>query len=682
MVLAVIGFISFLYPDKVKFKYHFERGQQWHYEDLEAPFDYPIRKPDEELQREYAALEEAFRPYYKLDPNVADEQKARFEERFNRQLEDVKPAGQFREILNDPKPYLTFGRSLLSGLYSHGIIKLNSEHAQEGENFAINLVRGNKTRRTTVGELYTLGEAQTKISDTLAQSALQETEFLLPLIEECITPNIQFNDALTEKFRQDMRSEIVSSRGMVRKGDLIIPRDGIVTDEAYRKLASLKAQYEEQISENRSLTGVYVGYFLLTTLIIGVFVIYLRLSAPEVFSSFVKVMFIFIWIVLYSYLVYLLEITDALSAYILPLCIVPIVIKTFFNSRLALFTHLIVVLIASFLSSLGFEFTFIQILAGIVVLLSDVDTREWTKFFYSMLNIFLTYSIAYLGLSLIQEGSLESVDGMVYFWIFMNVFLTMLSYPLIPLLERMFGFTSSITLVELSDMNRPLLRQLAVKAPGTLQHSLQVANMSESAAQEIGANPLLVKVAALYHDIGKTVQPDFFIENQGGKNPHDDKTYLESAQIIIGHVSEGVRLARKHRLPKMIIDFIRTHHGTTRVEYFYRKYTESQPEGKIDEANFRYPGPRPSSKEETILMMADSIEAACKSIKSPTENDLSELVDKIVSNKITQGQLEDSEMTFQELEQCKRIFKQIMRSVHHGRIQYPEEKESERVGLR
>ncbi|MEM8908066.1 MAG: HDIG domain-containing metalloprotein, partial [Bacteroidota bacterium] len=429
-----------------------------------------------------------------------------------------------------------------------------------------------------------------------------------------------------------------------------------------------------EVSSKKSHWGVFGGYFLLTSLILGVFILYLQFHEKKIFGSLQQLLFMLMWLLVYSYLVFAVDANKILSVYLIPFCIVPIVIKIFYNERLALFTHIVVVLIASFLSSLGYEFTFLQILAGIVAVLSNIKVRDWTKFFVSMLYIFLAYSVGYLGLSLIDEGSLTTVNWSIYSWIFLNVFLTLLAYPLIPLLERVFGFTSAITLVELSDMDRPLLKELSIKAPGTLQHSLQVANLSEAAASKIGADQLLVKVAALYHDIGKVQQPAYYIENQSGANPHNKTTPLDSAKIIIEHVTEGVKLAKKNRLPKVLIDFIRTHHGTTRVEYFYRNHINQHPGGEVDEHSFRYPGPRPRSKEETILMIADSLEAASKSLKSPSEKDINDLVDKIIAGKITHGQLEDSEMTFAELEICKREFKKLLKSIYHVRIEYPEAK--------
>ncbi len=677
LILGVITFISFLFPDHVKFKYYFERGMTWHYDDLVAPFDFAIRKPEEAIQSEIKALEEAFSPYYQLDRSTLESQETAFQEAFRQQLDSVKQGAQFEDVVQRPAAYRNFGRNYLDWVYDRGVIDLLPEHRTEGEDFQINLVEGNTTREVPAARFLTVEGARQRLSDTLFSSRLPEPEFLYPLLEEHIQPSITYNDTLTQKFKQELLAGISTSRGMVEEGELIIPKDGLVTEEAYQKLISLREQYEEELMANKSQLNIFIGYFLLTALIVGVYVLFLARNAREVFNSLPNMIFLFMWFIAYSYLVYWVEEQEALSSYLIPFCIVPIVIKTFFDARLALFTHIVIVLIASFLTSLGFEFTFLQILAGIVVLLSNVDTRDWTQFFYAMLFIFLAYGLGYLGLSMILEGDINRVDWSMYTWFFLNVFLTLLAYPLIPLLERLFGFTSSITLVELSDMNRPLLRELAMKAPGTLQHSLQVANLAEAAARQIDANPLLVKVAALYHDVGKTQNPIYFIENQGGKNPHEGKSNLESAKIIIGHVTEGVKMAKKYRLPKVLIDFIRTHHGTTLVEYFFRNHLKEHPEEQVDVDQFRYPGPRPTTVEETILMLADSIEAACKSLKDPTEQDINEQVDKIVAGKISKGQLEHSTMTFQELEECKKVFKKVMKSVHHVRIEYPEEQQEE-----
>lgn len=680
LVVGVVAFIAWLFPDNAKFKYEFDRGQTWRYEDLYAPFDFAIKKTEAELEAERREVEQELSPVYELDPEVLRRQKEKFEDAFEGQLQEVRQSDMFVDVRNRPRRYTEYGNWYLEKIYQRGVIQLAPQHADKGEDFVINIVRGNTSQRQTLGNVYTLAGARNLLSDSLPYSRLADPDFLFPILENMVRPNLFYNDTLTQKFREDLLAAITTSRDMVEKGEKIVARDGVVTGEIYQRLVSFKEQYEQRVTEKKSSLGIRIGYLLLTLLIVGTFLWYLNVYSQSIFRGFGQLTFVLMWLAVYAYVVFLVEQTDILSAYMIPFCIVPIVIKTFYNENLALLTHLTVVLIASFMSSLGYEFTFLQILAGLVVLLSDTDTRDWSRFFSAMIYVFLTYALSFLGLSLIKEGALETIDWQVYSWIFLGVFLTLLAYPLIPLLERLFGFVSSITLVELSDMNRPLLQELALKAPGTLQHSLQVANLAEAAARKVDADPLLVKVAALYHDVGKTKQPEFFIENQSGKNPHEELTELESAEVIISHVTEGEQLARKYRLPKVLVDFIRTHHGTTRTEYFYRTYLKEYPEEEVDESRFRYPGPIPRSKEETILMMADSIEAACKTLKNPSEGDINELIDKIINGKISQGQLNDSEMTFEELQICKSVFKQLMRSVHHVRIEYPEEEGAKKEG--
>ncbi|NNE26527.1 MAG: HDIG domain-containing protein, partial [Saprospiraceae bacterium] len=381
--------------------------------------------------------------------------------------------------------------------------------------------------------------------------------------------------------------------------------------------------------------------------------------------------------VVFSIIVYLVTKNEFLSPFLIPFCITPIVVYNFFGGRLALFIHIVVVLISSFISGLGYEFTFLQILAGIVTVLTITETRYWNKFFLAILVILLTYVIGYLGLALINSGTLVEAEQHTFGWLVFNALLLLLAYPFIPIIEKIFGYTSSITIAELGDMNKPLLRDLSLKAPGTLQHSLQVANLSEAAAKAIGANSLLVKTAALYHDVGKMNNPFYFIENSNGENAHDALNNFDSARIIIGHVTEGDAMAKKARLPKIITDFITTHHGTTRVEYFYRNQLNEEPDREFDESLFRYPGPKPQTKEQAIMMLADSIEAASKSLKNPTGQDIDKLIDKIVNFKIDEGQLNESDISFRELQVCVETFRAVLRSIYHVRIEYPDAKSEE-----
>lgn len=670
---GVIVFVSLLFPNNLTFNYEFARQQVWRYNDLHAPFDFAIRKTEDALAAEREERLATLTPIYEMDSGVARERKAAFSDAFSRQLSQVRAESQFQDVPRRQERYLRYGLSFLDRLYQRGIILLAPQHREMGGDFVVNILRGNTAQQQTLDNILKPEEARALLADSLPYSRLAEPEFIFPLLEEQIQANLFYNDTLTEKLRETALEEISPTHGLVPRGELIVQQGGIVTDSIYQVLVSLQEEYNQQIFTRRSYLGVYLGYLLLTSLVVLVFAYYLRNFAHLIYGRPQKLVFILLWPVLYSYLVYIIEGIEGLSTYLIPFCIAPIVIKTFYNEQLALFTHLIVVLLASFLTSLGYEFTFLQLLAGVVVILSNIDTRDWSRFFYSMLSIFLSYGLGFLGLSLVREGSIAQVDWSVYSWLFINVLLTLLAYPLIPLLERLFGFVSPITLVELSDMNRPLLRQLALRAPGTLQHSLQVGNLAEAAARRIGADPLLVKVAALYHDIGKTKNPEYFIENQSGQNPHAAHDEKESAQIIIAHVTEGVRMARKAGLPPILVDFILTHHGTTRAEYFFRNYLKMHPDEEVDDTDFRYPGPRPRTKEETILMLADSIEAACKSLKDPTQEELFGLIDKIIDGKVQGGQLEDSRISFQELEITKGIFRQIMKSVHHVRIAYPEE---------
>ncbi|MEM9823786.1 MAG: HDIG domain-containing metalloprotein [Bacteroidota bacterium] len=674
LVLGLIVFISFLFPNNARFKYDFDPGQTWHYNDLVAPFDFAIIKPESEVEAEKAAISAQFNPYYELNPNVASQRKQNFAIAFREQLDAFSGNIHLKDIFQRSILYKEFGYRFIDKVYARGVLGADEQLAGKPANFVINVINGNTTTRKTLQSILDPNKIELWVSDSLLVSGLDDIDFLVPLFEDFFQPNLSYSEALTKKFQEEQLASVSTTRGKVQRGELIVTKQSIVTNEIYQKLISFRRQYELDISSKKSHWGVFGGYFLLTSLILGVFILYLQYNEKKIFNSLKQFLFMLMWLLVYSYLVFAVDASQILSVYLIPFCIVPIIIKIFYNERLALFTHIVVVLIASFLSSQGYEFTFLQILAGIVAVLSNIKVRDWSKFFVSMLYIFLAYSVGYLGLSLIEEGTLMAVDWSIYTWIFLNVFLTLLAYPLIPLLERVFGFTSAITLVELSDMDRPLLKTLSLKAPGTLQHSLQVANLAEAAASKIGADQLLVKVAALYHDIGKTKQPLFYIENQTGVNPHDKTSDLESAKVIIEHVTEGVQLAKKNNLPKVLIDFILSHHGTTRVEYFYRNHINNNPGGEVDEHFFRYPGPRPRSKEETILMIADSLEAASKSLKSPNEKDINDLVDKIIAGKITHGQLEDSEMTFEELEICKAEFKKLLKSINHVRIEYPDEK--------
>ena len=672
MVMITVLLISLLYPSSVKFKYEFQKGQVWRYEDLVAPFDFAIKKTQEELEEDKAEIAYEFSPYYRYNPELVGAKIRDFEAIFE-QNQSVLQAEADSYLLKKPLPaYLEDGRKFLERVYQRGVIRLAPEHQDKGNDFVINLIKGNTSQKRTLSGFFTREQITRMLIDTLSQENARMPPGLKRALSDAVTANVIFDADLTGRMREEALLSIASTKGVIRQGDVVVRKGNVVSEDVYEKLVSFRAKFEKDVVARKSSGMVYAGYLLLTALIIGAFMMYVNSYRREILQQWNYLAFVLLWLLGFSYLTFLVERTEELSIYVIPFCIVPVIVRHFFTYRLAFFTHVVVVLIAGFLTQEGFQFVFTQIVAGVVAVLAVADARDWSRFFGSVLSILLAYAVAHLGLSLIEEGNLLSVDWRVYGWLLLNGLLTLLAFPLIPLAERLFGFTSSISLVELSDMNRPLLRQLAMKAPGTVQHSLQVANLAETAAQEVGANPLLIRVGALYHDIGKMLNPEFFIENQTISSPHKAKDQLESARLIIGHVLEGEKLAKKYHLPPTVINFISTHHGTTKVEYFYKSYLQDNPDKEVNVEKFTYPGPKPATKEETILMLADSVEATSRTLKDPTGEDIDLLVDKIVKGKIEKDQLSESKLTFGDLETCKEVFKKMLRSIHHVRLEYPE----------
>ena len=669
VVLGVIVALAFLFPTNAKFKYRFALGQTWLYDDLFANFDFAIKKTQDEINEDRIASERDFSPFYEVDLEVINVKKKTFVQSFDAQLKRNRT--QYTDVAKNTEGYLNYGNYVIEKLFNKGILKQDSFLIKKDKDFVINILRGNVTEKQTLQNILTLDKAKQWLGDSLPYARLKEPEFLLFLLEPLLSPNLEYNADKTKEFKQQEFDKITTSRGMVKSGELIVPKGGIITQGVYQKLYSYKEQYESDYFSSQKYYLISIGYALLCALVLMLYLFYLKNNNHSVFIKLRWIVFLLSWVILFTYLMYGIRVSDVLNPYMVPFCIAPIVIKNFHSRELAFVTHIIIVLIVGLITAPGYEFIFLQILAGLVVAFSQFDTRYWGNFFKNIFTVFCIYVSGFIGLSLIEESSISNINWAVLIWLSLNGFLTLLAYPLIPLMGGFFGFTSSISLAELSDLNHPLLKELSMNAPGTLQHSLQVANLSESAAKAIGANDLLVKVAALYHDIGKTLKPMYFIENQSGTNPHDHLSRLESAKIIIEHVTEGVKMADKNGIPRIVINFISTHHGTTMVEYFYRLHVRENPDGEKDKAAFQYHGPKPRTKEESILMLADSLEATSKILKNPDSRAIDDLVERIVGDKIAQGQLENSALSFNDLEKCKQSFKQMLKNIHHVRIEYP-----------
>lgn len=674
---ATIFGISLLFPNHQQFNYTFEVGQQWKNQDIYAPFDFAILKEQQEIDRELDSLKATLVPCYEKDVSIPTQKLKVLTKRFNEKLESVSTDESYEDVTTNAQKYLNTCKTILKDIYSKGVIEENIDFGNNAPNNEILLANGKKRIRYVRSDFETVKSAERILTDALIKSKLRTPEFFPSILQtepSLIVPNIKFSETLTNEFHQSSLTNFTTGRGMVREDERIISRREIITEKTYQKLLSLKEAYAKKRIEDNSVVWIRIGYFVLTTLVVLLFIFFLRQHTPKVVNSYKQLLFMMMWLVVFTYLVYWIENTNLISLYVVPFCIVPIVVKNFYDDIIALFTHIGVVLLASLLSSLGFEFIFTQLLVGGIIIIANVKTRYWSRFFFSMAYLLITYLVVFIGLSMLKQGTWRLDNWEICGWFFGNVFLTLLSYPLVPLFERLFGFTSDITLDELSNLDQPLLKELSMKAPGTLQHSLQVGHLSEAAANEIGANALLVKIAALYHDIGKINNPTFFIENQQrDNNPHNNLSPFDSAKMIINHVSDGLQLAKKYGLPKIISEFIATHHGTTRVEYFYQKARQDNPDMTIDPNNFKYPGPNPNTKEHVIMMLADSIEAASKTLKNPTEETIEQLVEKITTGKITQFQFINAQLTFEELEKIKAVFKRVLKSIYHNRIVYPDD---------
>ena len=663
LYILAVGFIVFFFPKGGKFKYEFQKGKPWQFENLYAPFDFSIKKSEEELKLERQEIEKNQPQYFRYNQKIVDDIQVKYNNSF-----DELVAGS--ELGNSTKVRLkNAGKVILDSIYKNGILN-NTQNKISGN--SLFLVRNNQATRTDTSEFYSLNEINNIIRSVLSDRGFSvfEKEFE-SLFFDLITPNVSFDEELSRKSREDALSKISYTRGTVDEGKLIIAKGEVVEGENLKVLDSLRSEYESELWTASNYYYILIGYTVLVALVLMMLFLFLKKYRKEVYNNNTKITFIIFNILLLVFVTTMVvKYNDAL-VFVVPLCILPLILKTFFDARLGLFVHVLTVLILGFVVPNSFEYIFLQIIAGIVTILTVSELYKRANLFVSVGQITLIYSVAYLAFHVIHEGNLGNIEWFTLGLFLLNGMITLFVQPLIYIYEKVFGLVSDVSLLELSDTNSKLLKELSNKAPGTFNHSLQVANLAEAAANKIGANAMLVRVGALYHDIGKMNNPTYFSENQiTNVNPHDEISPSESAKIIIGHVINGIELARKNKLPDRVIDFIRSHHGTTLVYYFYK--LQKDLEIDVDEANFRYPGPLPFSKETAILMMADSVEAASKSLKDPTFLIIDEFVDKIIAGQMNANQFLNANITFKEIELIKKVFKQKLTNIYHLRVEYPE----------
>jgi putative nucleotidyltransferase with HDIG domain len=664
MILSVFIITAFL-PKQPRFRYEFEKGEIWKNKDLVSPFSFAILKttPQVDLDRKEAL--DNILPVYTLDTALIKEVEEAYSSEF-----DVKWRASGLPD-SEREAYKKTSVNLLKSIYTKGIIALDVKQQKGNKNYDFSLLQNNVSKTLNSADVFTVQTALNYYKNTFTSVSLKVKDLVLTLVEDHLRANIVFDEKLTLMLQENAVNSLSTTRGMVQKGELIIAKNNVIDDEIYQKLQSFKEIYEAQTKTIGDSRLVYFGQILLVGFIVSLLMVFLKLFRKDIFADNRQ-----LTLILLVTTTMLLSLTWAIklnlpSLYYIPFCIVPIIIRILFDTRLALYLHLLVILIAGFFVPNSFEFVFFQTTAGMVAIYSIRNLIKREQLLLSALFILSAYFISFVGIALLREGSIGNIEWANFVPFVVSVLLSLLAYPLIYAFERMFGITSDIALIELTNTNNKLLRELAFKAPGTFQHSLQVANLAEAAIFKIGGNSLLVRAGALYHDIGKIENPQYFIENQNtAVSPHDKLPYEQSAQIIIKHVHKGIEITRKHQLPESVIDFIRTHHGNTRVDYFYQSFLKNSPEKFVDENIFRYPGPIPFSKETGVLMLADSVEAASRSLKNPDAKSINALVERIIDYKLEQDQLDNCDITLKDIETIKLIFKTMLMSIYHVRIDY------------
>ncbi|MGA0274327.1 MAG: HD family phosphohydrolase [Flavobacteriaceae bacterium] len=660
LILLSSVFLLYLFPRGGQFKYEFQKGRIWQYPDYYAPFDFSILKSKSEFEADQQKALQDLSPYLRSDQTIKNAVFDKFPTSFDT---------YFSEVLNTPKydSLYQFGTALLEEIYQYGVLPPNSI---SNEKTSINLINGTLEIPLSLEAVFRSDTLFEFLSEQISSTSfLDYEESYKDLFFELITPNLFPDTVFDENAQKEVLRNISQSRGIVSSGSLIIKKGDLLNDEVFEILDSLRNEFSLRQGD-QSNSAIVFGYSILILLSFTLLLLFLHKYRYSIYENNLKLTFIFFNILFVFLLVTAVLQFDTAYLFAVPICILPLIIKAFFDARLGLFAHVLTVLLIGFIVPNSFEYVFIQILAGIVTIQSVSQLYRRANLFISVGQIILVYGIGYLAFTTIQEGSIFKIDYTPMALFFLNGLLMLFVQPLIYIYEKLFGLVSDISLLELSDTNTVLLKKLSEKAPGTFHHSLQVANLAESAANEIGANALLVRVGALYHDIGKLENPYYFSENQSGLvSPHDELTPKQSAQLIINHVREGIKLGQKYKLPDRIIDFIRTHHGTSSVYYFYKMQLELDPEAAIED--FLYPGPRPFSKETAILMMADAVEAASKSLKSPNIEELEAFINTIIEGKMKELQFNESTITLSEIETVKKVLFNKLINVYQLRIEYP-----------
>ena len=659
--LVTVAIIVYFIPTENTFNYQFEINKPWKYGLLQASFDFPIYKEDAEVKREQDSIMKTYKPYYDLDKKMAKDILKKFESDYRKQLFTIIPSTAYKNHIEN----------VLKEIYSQGVIGPNDmEQLRRDKVKQIQTVSDNISSITEISSIYTYKQAYEKLinADTLYYNRT--------LLQQCnlnnyIIPNLVYNMERSESSKQDLLSSISWSNGFVINGQKIIDRGEIINAKTYSILRSLEKEWNKR-SNTTEKRLTLLGQILFVSILIICFMIYLEIFRSDYYNKRRCVSLLFIIIVTFPVISSIMVEHSFMSVYIVPFAMIPMLIRIFLDSRTAFLALIITVLLCSISLRSPHEFILLQTVAGMIGVYSLRELSQRSQLLQSALSVTISYCVMFLSLDLIHVNDVAQLSTYMYVNFVINGILLLFTYPLLFILEKTFGFTSNVTLVELSNINNKLMREMSEVAPGTFQHSLQLANLTAAAANRIGANSQLVRTGAMYHDIGKMLNPAFFTENQSGKNPHNQLTYKQSAQVVISHITDGMKLADKYNLPQVIKDFITTHHGAGLTKYFYISYQNEHPDEEVDKAAFQYPGPNPFTKEQAILMMADSVEAASRSLPEYTEESISALVDKIIDSQESDGYFKECPITFKDISTIKTVFKEKLKTMYHTRISYPE----------
>jgi hypothetical protein len=664
--LATVFLLYLIIPGESRFKYEFQKNAPWRHETLVAPFNFAILKSDEQVRIEQDSVKSKFIPYFNVDT-----------------LEGIAQTHNLIQTLNTLDVDSATANNLedfISRLYDVGILEQSPENNPALQNKTQLIAIQNKlAERVFVTDLYTLKSAYQELSDTLKATLKSRFDSLSQKtnLSDFIRANLTYDAEFNKQELQNQMDEVSLTQGMVQAGERIIFKGDIVTPDKYTILDSLKKTYETKRGQNIERYLLILGKLILIISCLLILIFYLYYFRPEIFKQKRRLSFILIMIVLMVFTSRFVNDRNFVNLYLVPLAILPILLRIFFDSRTAIFTLVVTSLLIGYFAPNNFEYIFLNLFAGIIAVFSLDKLHRRSHLVLTALWVFISYSVVFLAMSMIQEGNIDSIPWKELEWFGGNALLILLAYPLIYIFEKLFGFVSDVTLIELADTNQPLLRKLAHEAPGTFQHSMQIANLAEEVIIRIGGNPFLVRAGALYHDIGKMNQPAFFVENQAaGMSPHSALDNKQSAKIIIDHVTNGVKIARRNKLPEMLIDFISSHHGTTQAKYFYTTYKNDHPNEDVDPKEFTYPGPPPKSKETSVVMLTDGIEAAARALKEKTHENLHQLIEKMVRDKLESGQLENADLTLRDIRIFKETIIEKLMNIYHVRIEYPEDNKS------